>query len=412
MPRLTAEETYALLGDALAGRGTAVVLRRPLAAPLVELLLPARGPESALLDALPWRWRFGGHGIWRLVRRVAYVFDGGTVLLAHRSLGPRAARLEAGLRRAAGGRRGLIQLSPSHELVYAAAEARRAGAPPRAVQAQLEPLLDDQTVREAQAVAARTRLGPVLEEALGSARGEAPAGRSGRAGRRPLARRFPHLAALLHGRPLQHAPARCRFLDLELVVGPGVFLPRGASEQLVHSTLPLLHGGLGRIAVDVGTGCGAVALSLARSLPDARVLGIDTDERAVGWARRNARRLGLDATFAAGSLLEPLPPDLRGNVSVVTANIPCVPSAEFSGAGDAPASAYVGAGPDGLGLQRRLADQARSALRPGGHLVLQLAPSQWAGFAGELAGLGYEPGGADGEGVAVVGTARWPGARS
>ena len=417
MRRLTAEEMYALVDDALAVRGTAVVLRRPLVTPLVEILLPGRGPESALLDALPWRWRFGGQGVWRLVRRVAYVFDGGAVLLAHRSLGRRAATLEAGLRQAAAGRKGLIQLSPAHELVYAALEAQRVGVPPRAVQTQLEPLLSDQTVREARTFAAQARLGPVLDAALSlvldPARHEPVSRTAGRmGGGRPLDRRFPHLAALLRGRPLQHAPARCRFLGLELLVGPDVFLPRAASEQLVHVALPLLPNEPGQTAVDIGTGCGAVALALARSLPDVRVLGVDTDARAVGWARRNARRLGLDARFVAGSLLQPLPIDLRGAVSIVTANIPCVPSADFSGASDAPASAYVGAEPDGLGLQRRLAEDARAVLRPGGHLLLQLAPAQWERFAGELADLGYEPGDAVGDDTAVAGAARWPGPRA
>ena len=214
----------------------------------------------------------------------------------------------------------------------------------------------------------------------------------------------------LLGEPWHSATTRCRFDGLELLAGPGTFLPRGISEQLVRAACERLSGDELPIAVDVGTGCGAVALALARRVPLARVLGVDLDERALRWARRNARRMRMGhVRFAAGSLLDPLPADVRRGVSVVTANVPCVPPDSFAGALDAPAQAYVGVGSDGLGLQRALAAEARAVLRPGGWLLVQLAPSQWPAYRETLRDLGYDAPAADGGSVAVVAAGRWSG---
>jgi release factor glutamine methyltransferase len=205
---------------------------------------------------------------------------------------------------------------------------------------------------------------------------------------------------------------RCRFDDLELLAGPGTFLPRRVSERLVSAAAARVTGVERPLLVDVGTGCGAVALALARRHPRAQVLGLDLDAGALTWARRNARRLGSPhVDFAAGSLLDPLPASWRGRVSLVFANVPCVPPDACEASLDAPARAYVGGGRDGLGLQRRLAEEARDVLGPGGWLLIQLSPPQWVPYRETLDRLGFEALEARGDGVAVVGAGRRPGGR-
>jgi release factor glutamine methyltransferase len=126
---------------------------------------------------------------------------------------------------------------------------------------------------------------------------------------------------------------------------------------------------------------------------------------------RGHGRAGQHVDFAAGSLLDPLPASWRGGVSLVCANVPCVPRGAYEVSLDAPARAYVGGGRDGLGLQWRLAEQARDGLSPGGWLLVQLAPSQWAPYRETLDRLGFEALEARGDGVAVVGAGRRPGGR-
>ena len=216
------------------------------------------------------------------------------------------------------------------------------------------------------------------------------------------------LRALASGSLWGHAVVRNRFCGLELLVGSQTFLPRAESERLVEATVERVRGSR-PLLVEVGTGCGAVALALAHRLAGGRVCGIELEEEPFRWARTNARRLRLgEVSLIRGSLLDPLPPGLRGRVDAVVANVPCVPESTFEAAADAPAVAYVGSGADGLGLHRRLAAQALRVLKPGGHLLLQLAPGQWTLLATDLLLLGYAVEEARGDDVVVIGVARSP----
>jgi len=184
---------------------------------------------------------------------------------------------------------------------------------------------------------------------------------------------------------------RVSFGGITLHVPRGVFVPAAASERTLSAAAGVAAEWSAPIVVDAGTGCGAIALSLAQSLPSASVYGTDISEFAVRAARKNRARLGLqNARFLLGSLLSPLPKRLLGRVAVIVANAPYVPprlAEAFAGA--VPADTAIGAGADGLGLLRQIALEARRFLVPGGSLVLQMTDFQWASFSEELVALGY-----------------------
>jgi HemK-like putative methylase len=203
------------------------------------------------------------------------------------------------------------------------------------------------------------------------------------------------------------------FAGLDLRVGPGVFPPAPVTEGLVRLALDRLRDRSRAVAVEVGTGSGAVALAVASARSDAEVHATDISGRALRWARRNRRRLGIaNVRFHRGSLLQPLPGQLRGRVSVVMSNAPYVPPVTAAKREwDAPLGTVRGPGSDGLDLLRTLAREAREFLERGGWLVIQTARYQWDGFAEELRALGYRPEEPElrGPGAALVGAAKWDG---
>ena len=148
------------------------------------------------------------------------------------------------------------------------------------------------------------------------------------------------------------------FRHLDLAVDPRVLVPRPETELLVEVGLELAPGAR---VVDVGTGSGAIALALADERPDLDITATDVDEAALAVARENARRLGLDVTFAAGDLLAPV----EGSFDAVLSNPPYIPEGDRAAlAPDVrehePAHALF-AGPDGLDVYRRLIPQAAAA---------------------------------------------------
>ena len=139
----------------------------------------------------------------------------------------------------------------------------------------------------------------------------------------------------LAGIPLAHITGRQRFLDIELLAGHEALVPRKETELLARLAIELgkdLAAERASImAIDVCTGCGNVALAIARDVPAARVFGADLSEEAVTLAARNAEHLGLaeHAQFRAGDLLQPFDqPAFLGNVDLLTCNPPYISSAK------------------------------------------------------------------------------------
>lgn len=195
------------------------------------------------------------------------------------------------------------------------------------------------------------------------------------------------------GEPLQYVLGMWSFRRLELVLDRRVLIPRPETETVVEEALGELRRlGVDRpLAVDLGTGSGAIALSLALEVPAARVWGTDRSEEALAVARANlsgtGSRVATRVRLAAGHWFEALPDELRGQVDLVVANPPYV------GAGEAlppevadwePAGALV-AGPTGLEAVEEILAAAPGWLRRPGVVVLEIAPHQ-AERAAALAG--------------------------
>lgn len=184
------------------------------------------------------------------------------------------------------------------------------------------------------------------------------------------------------GYPLQYLTGRQEFMSLEFVVTPDVLIPRADTESLVEACLRHASGALR--AADVGTGSGAIAVSLARYLPPgSRVWATDTSPAALAVARENARRLGAAVDFRQGDLLEPLA-DRRGRLDLVVSNPPYIPTATLPWlppeVRHEPREALDG-GPDGLAVYRRLLPQAAGWLAPGGFLAVEVGDGQGGAVA-------------------------------
>ncbi len=187
--------------------------------------------------------------------------------------------------------------------------------------------------------------------------------------------------------------ARCRVHGTEVLAGPGVFPPTPDAERFVRLTLEHIADADRPLVVEVGAGCGAIGLAIARTRPDADVRLTDLSRAAVRWTKRNRKSLGLrNVRVYRGPLLDPIGDDLRGRVAVMLANLPFYPAASYAAIGGVPRDTIEGEDEDGLGLLRRLAQDAAILLAPRGRLLLQMFASQWETFAPELAALGYSPG--------------------
>ncbi|MBX3090324.1 MAG: peptide chain release factor N(5)-glutamine methyltransferase [Cryobacterium sp.] len=176
--------------------------------------------------------------------------------------------------------------------------------------------------------------------------------------------------------PLQHLTGLAPFRGLELLVGPGVFVPRPESEivtQLAIDALDVSEAS-NPVAVDLGTGSGAIALSIATEVPSARVYGVERSPQAHEWAKRNAAKIAVDNfELVLGDLATALP-ELDGTVSVVVSNPPYIPTGAIPRDPEVrffdPEIALYG-GEDGLDVVRVISKRALSLLRKGGVLVLE-----------------------------------------
>ena len=195
-------------------------------------------------------------------------------------------------------------------------------------------------------------------------------------------------AKRLRGAPLAYCVGTVAFRHMTLEIDERVLIPRPETEQLVDVALSLVKESAGEIAVDIGTGSGAIALALATEAQFDRVLGTDVSLDALAVARRNAERLrgALRSTveFRHGSLMAPLD-NIRPRL--IVSNPPYIANPE---AAALPASVRdweppiaLLSGRDGLRATARLVRQAGQRLLPNGALALEVDSRR----AGAVAGL-------------------------
>ena len=187
--------------------------------------------------------------------------------------------------------------------------------------------------------------------------------------------------------PLQHLTGKAYFRRLELAVGPGVFVPRPETEtvaQLAIDQAQRVPGGAK--VVDLGTGSGAIAASVATEAAGSEVYAVELSPLALAWARKNLDPLGV--TVLEGDLRTALPGH-DGTFDVVVSNPPYIPSGAVPNEPEAaehdPAMALYGGGEDGMELPDAAARTAARLLRPGGYFVMEHAEVQARAMAIRLA---------------------------
>lgn len=177
--------------------------------------------------------------------------------------------------------------------------------------------------------------------------------------------------------PLQQIRGKQEFFSRDFEVDRRVLIPRPETELLVETALALARAIDRPKIVDVGSGSGAIAITLALEFREATIVATDVSPAAIDVGRRNARRLGAAVDFRPGDLAEPL---CGERFDLVVSNPPYVPSGDIAllepeVRDHEPRSALDG-GADGLDVYRRLASAADRALATGGRVVVEIGFAQ------------------------------------
>lgn len=192
-----------------------------------------------------------------------------------------------------------------------------------------------------------------------------------------------------NGEPVAYILGEREFYSLPLEVTNHVLIPRPDTETLVEVALERLAAHKDPRILDVGTGSGAIALALKKERADALVTASDVSPEALGVARKNAARLGLELRLVESDLLE----RIDGPYELVAANLPYIPSGQLPSLmrevrNHEPALALDG-GPDGLVLIRRLIADLPRVMAPGGVVALEAGHDQLEAVAALLTAAGF-----------------------
>jgi release factor glutamine methyltransferase len=193
------------------------------------------------------------------------------------------------------------------------------------------------------------------------------------------------------GEPIQYITGETEFYGLPFRVTPDVLIPRPETEHLVETCLALAA----QLApsprvLDVGSGSGAIAIALAKRLPNAIITAADISELALATACENARRNEVTIRFLQGDLLAPVAGE---TFDIIVSNPPYVPASDRDSLAvevrDHEPSLALYAGDDGLEIYRRLIPQAFAALAPGGFIALEIGYGQQPAIQSLLADTGF-----------------------
>ena len=191
------------------------------------------------------------------------------------------------------------------------------------------------------------------------------------------------------GEPLAHVTGTSGFRHLTLRTDARALIPRPETEGLVDLLLERVRSGR---VVDVGTGSGCIALSLAQEGDFSEVVGIDCSENALSLARENAEAANLPVALVLGDLCAPIRTEA---IDALISNPPYLTAGEYAeldpSVRDWEPSIALESGPEGLAATKRLLDEGRWVLRPGGWLALEVDCTR----AGEAVRLAVEFGWAE-----------------
>ena len=212
---------------------------------------------------------------------------------------------------------------------------------------------------------------------------------------------------LLTGEPVQYVLGQAEFCGRRFEVRPGVLIPRPETEELCRRMVSLVQPPTSNLqlqtsnfkpqtsninVLDVGTGSGCIAVTLALELPAATVTAWDLSDEALDVARTNARLLGAEVCFAKQDALAP--PDDKGLWDVIVSNPPYICRREQAAMHSnvlehEPHTALFVPDDDPLLFYRAIAHYGLKALRPGGWLAFELNPLHAGGVRNLLTALGY-----------------------
>ncbi|NLB89462.1 MAG: peptide chain release factor N(5)-glutamine methyltransferase [Syntrophomonadaceae bacterium] len=182
----------------------------------------------------------------------------------------------------------------------------------------------------------------------------------------------------VQGEPSSYITGSKEFMSLNFKVTHDVLIPRSDTEILVESVIDVVNKDETVKICDVGTGSGAIAISLAHYLPKATVYATDISTKALEVAEENAQNNNVDVSFVWGDLLTPV--EASSPFDIITANLPYISPDEFRQLDKSvkdfePMTALV-AEDDGLSLYRRLIPQAYELITDGGYLFFEIGYNQ------------------------------------
>lgn len=183
--------------------------------------------------------------------------------------------------------------------------------------------------------------------------------------------------------PLQYITGAQEFRGLAFRVTPAVLIPRPETEFLVEAALEAVRGTAVPVIIDLCTGSGCIAVSMAKELPKARIFATDASPEALAVARENSRTHGVSGRirFLEGDLFDPFAElDLQRQVDVIATNPPYVSSGDLAAlppeVRDFEPPQALFAGPRGTDIIERIVATAPEFLRPGGSLIMEIGFGQ------------------------------------
>jgi release factor glutamine methyltransferase len=188
----------------------------------------------------------------------------------------------------------------------------------------------------------------------------------------------------LQGEPVAYIIGKREFMELDFVVDSRVLIPRPETETLVEYIIDFARDRQVSGILDIGTGSGCIAVSLAVYLPKLSACATDVSPDAIEVARRNAGRHHVlqRISFHAGPYYQPLPGSLKGSFDVIVSNPPYIPDAEYpllqKNVREYEPEAALRGGPDGLCPFRAIIAEAGQWLTCGGIVVIEIGEHQAA----------------------------------